>query len=138
RERLDITAAQLLDIAATPGTRTMDGLRNSVSVAIRYMGAWLGGTGAVGIFNLMEDAATAEISRSQVWQWVHNDVELDTGEVVTRELVQRIAGEELAAIRDELGDPDGHYAQARELFERVALDDDYVDFLTVAAYELTG
>jgi malate synthase len=138
RERLDITAAQLLDVAATPGTRTMDGLRNSVSVAIRYMGAWLGGTGAVGIFNLMEDAATAEISRSQVWQWVHNDVKLDSGEVVTRELVQRIAGEELATIRDELGDPDGHYAQARDLFERVALDDDYVDFLTVAAYELVG
>jgi malate synthase len=102
------------------------------------MGAWLGGTGAVGIFNLMEDAATAEISRSQVWQWVHNDVKLDSGEVVTRELVQRIAGEELATIRDELGDPDGHYAQARDLFERVALDDDYVDFLTVAAYELVG
>jgi malate synthase len=136
RERLEINAGQLLDVAATPGTRTMDGLRNSVSVAMRYMGAWLGGSGAVGIYNLMEDAATAEISRSQVWQWVHNGVELDTGERVTRELVQRIAAEEFATIRDELGDPDGHYTQARELFELVALDDDYVDFLTIAAYEL--
>jgi malate synthase len=136
RERLDITAAQLLDLAATPGTRTADGLRNAVVVAMRYIGAWLGGSGAVAIFNLMEDAATAEIARAQVWQWVHNDVELDTGEQVDRKLVLRIVAEEFTRIVDELGDPDGRYDQARRLFERVALDDLFVDFLTVAAYEL--
>ncbi len=134
-ERPQISADQLLDVAGTPGTATLAGLRNSVAVSIRYLGAWLGGSGAVAIFNLMEDAATAEISRSQVWQQLHNDVVLDDGQQVTRELVQQIAGEELATVVDELGDPDGHYARARELFERVALDDDYVDFLTLVAYD---
>ncbi|MGH8962228.1 MAG: malate synthase A [Jatrophihabitantaceae bacterium] len=136
RERVDVTADQLLDIAATPGTVTKDGLRGDIAVALRYLGEWLGGNGAVAIFNLMEDAATAEIARSQVWQWVHNHVVLDTGETVDRDLVRAIAAEELDAIRGTLGDPDGHYGRARQLFERVALDDDYVDFLTVVAYEL--
>jgi malate synthase len=136
RERLAVPAAQLLDLAATPGTRTEAGLRNAVSVALRYIAAWLYGSGAVAIFNLMEDAATAEIARSQVWQWVHNEVVLDTGARVDRALVERIAAEEHATIRAELGDLDGHLAQARQLFERVALDDEFVDFLTVAAYDL--
>jgi malate synthase len=136
RERLDVTAEQLLDIAETPGTETMAGLRNDIAVALRYLGEWLGGNGAVAIFDLMEDAATAEIARSQVWQWVHNCVVLDTGETVDRDLVRAIAAEEFEDIRTSLGDPAGHYEQARQLFERVALDDDYVDFLTVAAYEL--
>jgi malate synthase len=136
RERLDITADQLLDLAATPGTKTEDGLRNAVAVALRYVGAWLGGTGAVAIFNLMEDAATAEIARSQVWQWLHNGVVLEGGTRVDRDEVRRIAAAELDRIEAEQGDPAGHYAQARQLFERVALDDDFVDFLTVAAYDL--
>jgi len=136
RERLEVTADQLLDLAATPGTHTADGLRNAVAVAMRYIGAWLGGLGAVAIFNLMEDAATAEIARAQVWQWVRNGVELDTGERVDRELVQRIVADEYTRIVDELGDPDGRYAQAQRLFERVALDDVFADFLTVVAYEL--
>jgi malate synthase len=136
RERVDVTAGQLLDFAATPGTRTAEGLRNAVAVALRYIGAWLDGTGAVAIFNLMEDAATAEIARSQVWQWLHNDVVLDTGERVERDLVLRVVEQEYSVVLDELGDPHGYYAEARKLFERVALDDDYVDFLTVAAYEL--
>ncbi|HKC28425.1 MAG TPA: malate synthase A, partial [Jatrophihabitans sp.] len=135
-ERVDVTADQLLDLAATPGTRTAEGLRNAVAVALRYIGAWLGGTGAVAIFNLMEDAATAEIARSQVWQWLHNDVVLDTGEKVDRDLVQRVVEEEYSAVLSEVGDPHGYYAEARQLFERVALDDNYVDFLTVAAYDL--
>ena len=134
REDPGVTADQLLDVAGTPGTATLDGLRNSVAVSLRYLGAWLGGSGAVAIFNLMEDAATAEISRSQVWQQVHNQVVLEDGPSVTPELVRQIAGEELQRIVEEAGDPDGHYATARELFERVALDDDYVDFLTLLAY----
>ena len=136
RERLEVTAEQLLDLAATPGTKTEDGLHNAVAVALRYVGAWLGGTGAVAIFNLMEDAATAEIARSQVWQWLHNQVVLDGGTRVDRETVQRIAAAELETIETEHGDPDGHYDQARQLFERLALDDDFPDFLTTTAYHL--
>ena len=138
RDDVQVSAEQLLDIASVPGATTEAGLRNNVDVALRYLAAWLGGNGAVGIHNLMEDAATAEISRSQVWQWVHNDVELDTGETVTPELVRRVVDEELASIRAELGDEAyeaGHFDSARELFERVALADDFADFLTLPAYE---
>ncbi len=134
RERLSVSSDQLLDIAATPGTITRDGLRNDIAVALRYVGAWLGGAGAVAIFNLMEDAATAEIARSQVWQWIRNGVTLEDGQRIDRELVRELAGEELAKVSAELGDPHGHYQRARELFERLALAEDYVDFLTVAAY----
>ncbi|MEO8888619.1 MAG: malate synthase A [Jatrophihabitantaceae bacterium] len=136
RETSAVTSEQLLDVAATPGTRTLAGLHNSVSVALRYLRAWLGGSGAVGIFNLMEDAATAEICRSQVWQWIRNGVELDDGRRVDRELVSSIVAEEFAAIRAESPDGDAHLEPARRLFETLALDDAYVDFLTVAAYDL--
>jgi malate synthase len=131
REDVHVTAEQLLDVAATPGEVTEAGLRNNVSVAIQYLAAWLDGLGAVGIFNLMEDAATAEISRSQIWQWRRNHVVLDTGETVTTELVQRIADEEIAKLGD---DPD-RFKPARETFLEVALADDYADFLTLPAYE---
>jgi malate synthase len=136
RERAVVTGDQLLDIAATPGSITEDGLRNDVAVALRYLGAWLAGSGAVAIFNLMEDAATAEIARSQVWQWIRNEVALDGGRRIDRELVRRIAAEELAKVQAELGDPAGHYAKARELFEELALGEGFEDFLTVAAYQV--
>ena len=138
RDDVAVSAEQLLDIASVPGDTTEAGLRNNVDVALRYLAAWLGGNGAVGIHNLMEDAATAEISRSQVWQWVHNDVQLDTGETVTPELVRRVVEDELASIRAELGDEAfeaGRFDAARELFEQVALADDFVEFLTLPAYE---
>jgi malate synthase len=131
REDVAVTAEQLLDVASTPGQVTEAGLRNNVSVAIQYLAAWLEGTGAVGIFNLMEDAATAEISRSQLWQWRRNDVVLDTGDTVTADLVSRVADEEIAKLD---GDP-SRYAAARETFLEVANADDYVDFLTIPAYE---
>jgi malate synthase len=132
REEVAVTAEQLLDIAGTPGERTDAGLRNAVSVGIQYLAAWLGGTGAVAIFNLMEDAATAEISRSQVWQWLHNGVVLDdTGVKVTRELVERVADEEIR----KLGGDATAYEAARTLFMEVAVADDFVDFLTLPAYE---
>jgi malate synthase len=132
RDEVWVTAAQLLDVKDTPGETTEAGLRNAVSVGIQYLAAWLRGTGAVAIFNLMEDAATAEISRSQVWQWLHNDVTLaDSREKVTRELVDRIADEEIA----KLGDDPHEYAEARALFMEVAVADDFVDFLTLPAYE---
>jgi malate synthase len=131
REDVSVTADQLLDVAATPGAVTAAGVRGNASVAIQYLAAWLGGNGAVAINNLMEDAATAEISRSQIWQWIHNGVRLEDGVPVTRELVRGVVEEEVAAIGDvpRLDD-------ARRLFERVALADDFEDFLTVPAYEL--
>jgi malate synthase len=132
REDVSVTAGQLLDVKDTPGQMTEAGLRNDVSVGIQYLAAWLRGSGAVAIYNLMEDAATAEISRSQIWQWLHNDVTLaDTGHKVTRDLVERMADEEIA----KLGGEPGAYDEARALFMEVAVADEFVDFLTLPAYE---
>jgi malate synthase len=132
RPEVHVTAAQLLSVRDTPGRITEQGLRNNVSVGIQYLASWLAGSGAVAIFNLMEDAATAEIARSQVWQWLHNDIILDdTRQAVTRDLVERIAEEETSRLG---GDP-GAYDQARMLFLEVAVADDFVDFLTLPAYE---
>ena len=134
---LDAYAAQLLDVASVPGQVTEAGLRNNVDVALRYLAAWLGGNGAVGIHNLMEDAATAEISRSQVWQWVHNQTLLDTGQPVTADLVRSIAAAQLVEIAAEIGETAYAASQfdlARQVFEQVALADDFADFLTLPAY----
>jgi malate synthase len=133
REEVAVTADQLLDIEATPGGATEAGLRAAVDVGVRYLASWLGGNGAAAIHNLMEDAATAEISRSQLWQWVHNDVVLDNGEQVTADLVRSVLAETRAQLADE-GVP--QLAQACEVFEQVALADDFVDFLTLPAYQL--
>ena len=117
---------------------TEAGLRSNVSVGLQYLEAWLRGNGAVAINNLMEDAATAEISRSQIWQWIHNGVRLDDGTEITADLVGRIEDEELAKIREALGDEawaGSRFDDARKLFERVALADDFADFLTTAAYD---
>ncbi|RSM60306.1 malate synthase A [Actinoplanes sp. ATCC 53533] len=133
-----VDAGRLLDVAVTGGAVTEAGLRGNVSVALQYLEAWLRGNGAVAINNLMEDAATAEISRSQVWQWIHNGVRLDDGTAITAELVGRIEDEELAKIREALGDQAwsaGRFDDARKLFERVALADDFAEFLTTAAYD---
>ncbi len=139
RPEVSVTADQLLAANETPGEQTSAGLRTNVDVGIRYIASWLSGNGAAAIHNLMEDAATAEISRSQIWQWVHNDVTLsDTGEQVTAELVRRYADEETAKIRDEIGAEaydGGRWKEARDIFEEVALDDDFVAFLTLPAYE---
>ncbi|MEU3162834.1 malate synthase A [Streptosporangium sp. NPDC006930] len=135
REDVSVSAADLLAVSKTPGDITEAGLRNNVDVALRYLAAWMGGLGAVAIHNLMEDAATAEISRSQIWQWIHNGIELaDTGAVVTRELVERIIDEELAKIKAEPGYDEALYGQATALFKEVALDDDFAEFLTLPAY----
>jgi malate synthase len=121
RDDVSTTAADLLDVAATPGEITKEGLHNNVSVGIQYLAAWLRGSGAVAIFNLMEDAATSEISRSQVWQWLRHGR-------VSREDVERAIEEEVAKL-------DGDVTEARELFEQVALGDEFVEFLTLPAYE---
>ena len=137
RPEVSVSAADLLAVSKTPGSITEAGLRNNISVGLQYLASWLGGNGAVAIFNLMEDAATAEISRSQVWQWLHNNVRLDDGQPVTTDLVQRIIGEELATIRAAAGDgyDAARYDQAVALFSQVALADDYAEFLTLPAYE---
>ncbi len=129
RPDVDVVAADLLDISSAAGEVTLEGLRANVEVAIRYLESWLRGNGAVAIHNLMEDAATAEISRSQVWQWVRNGTVLTDGTVVTAELVRRIMDEEMEALGAD-------FQPAREIFERVALDEEYVDFLTLPAYEV--
>jgi malate synthase len=132
RPEVSVTAVQLLDFRVPGGEITDAGLRANVSVGIQYIASWLRGTGAAAIFNLMEDAATAEISRSQVWQWVHSGV-------MTAEHVQQIADEEMEKIRAAVGDDAfaaGRYDDARTVFEQVALADDFVDFLTLPAYAL--
>jgi malate synthase len=139
RDDVTVTAAQLLDVAATPAQATEAGLRNDVSVGLRYLEAWLRGQGAVGVHNMMEDVATAEIARSQIWQWVHGNVRLAEDTTVTDELVRSVIDDELAAIKAEVGAEAyaaGKWAQAREVFEQVALGTDFVDFLTLPAYGL--
>jgi malate synthase len=139
RDDVEVTAADLLDVGSTPATPTAAGLANNVAVALRYLASWLGGNGAVAIFNLMEDAATAEISRSQIWQWIHHSTPLDNGEVVTATLVRKVADDECTRLRAELGDDAFHrsnFQPARDLFEKVALAPSYSDFLTIPAYEL--
>ncbi|MFE6751843.1 malate synthase A [Kitasatospora purpeofusca] len=137
-----VTAEQLLDIAGADGSCTRHGLHNAVQVGIRYIEAWLRGLGAVAIFNMMEDAATAEISRSQIWQWIHNGVVLaDTGEKATADLVRRLVAEELTALRAEVGDEvyaAGRWREAAQLFEQVALAEEFADFLTLPALPLLG
>ncbi|MFF2655921.1 malate synthase A [Kitasatospora sp. NPDC058032] len=137
-----VTAAELLDVAGAGGSCTRAGLHNAVQVGVRYIEAWLRGLGAVAVFHMMEDAATAEISRSQVWQWIHNDVVLaDTGEKATAELVRRMVAEELIALRAELGDRTyaaGRWEEAARLFEQVSLGEEFEDFLTVPALPLLG
>jgi malate synthase len=139
RDDVDVGAAQLLDAASAGDDVTEEGLRNDVNVGIQYISSWLRGNGAAAIYNLMEDAATAEIARSQVWQWLRHGKTLDTGEQVTRDLVRRLEDEELDRVRGEVGDEffrtQGRPAESRALFERVALSDDFEEFLTLPAYE---
>jgi len=122
------SAAQILNAHATPGAMTEEGLRNNISVAVQYLSSWLRGGGAVAINNMMEDAATAEICRTQVWQWLNNDVMLSNGRPVTRRVVSSMLNEELRTLG-------GDYAAGRDLFEEVTLTDEFVDFLTLPAYE---
>ena len=131
RPEVEVGAAELLDVASTPGEVTEEGLRNDVSVGIQYLSSWLRGTGAAGINNLMEDAATAEIARSQVWQWIrHGRFE--------RDRVHDVIREELASLRETFGDEIYNKSRAddaRDVFEQVALGDDFVEFLTLPAYD---
>ncbi|WP_067934642.1 malate synthase A [Alicyclobacillus kakegawensis] len=137
REDVQATAADLLQVPE--GTITEDGLRINISVGVQYIAAWLGGAGAVPIFNLMEDAATAEISRAQVWQWIrHPKGVLADGRKVTIDLFRQVLAEELEKIRTAVGERRfevGHYAEAARLFDELTTADDFVDFLTLPGYE---
>jgi malate synthase len=139
-QRHDVTvgAADLLDMASTPGAVTAAGLLANISVGLRYLESWLRGIGAAAIDNLMEDVATAEIARSQVWQWIHQGVELADGTRVTPDLAREVMRDVLDRIANELGATafaPGRWADAEQLFERVALSPDFVEFLTFPAYD---
>ncbi|MET4060872.1 malate synthase [Arthrobacter sp. UYP6] len=139
RDDVSVSAADLLDVSTAGGSVTEAGLRSNLYVAVAYTAVWLSGNGAVAIHNLMEDAATAEISRSQVWQQVRNGVVLeDTGATVTDELVERLLAEETERLRGEVPEDlfSRYYAPASMLIADISLSEDYVDFLTLPAYEL--
>src|SRR5207253_1481544 len=139
REEVRVQGSELIDVRIPGSSVTEAGLRQNVSVGIQYLESWLRGNGAAAINNLMEDAATAEISRSQVWQWVRNGVHLAEGAVVDRDLVREIEDEELARLRETYGEElygKGRFEEARRVFEQVALADEFVEFLTLPAYDL--
>ena len=136
RDDVLVSALDLLDVASTPGEVTREGLHGNVEVALLYLESWLKGNGAVAIKNLMEDAATAEICRPRIWQWVYNRSTPDDGTVITGRLVRDVLDEEVSKLRAEIDDYDDlPFPTARELFEQVALGADFADFLTLAAYE---
>jgi len=137
RPEVSVDSQQLLELRVPGSSVTEAGLRSNISIGIQYIDSWLRGTGAAAIFNLMEDAATAEISRSQVWQWIHHSATLSNGQRVTRQLVKQFAEEELEKIRASQGaqaTPSSRLDEARGLFDEVALSDQFVEFLTLPAY----
>ncbi|RSN65295.1 malate synthase A [Amycolatopsis sp. WAC 04182] len=133
REDVVVTAEDLLDVASAGGEVTEAGVRANINVALRYIDAWLRGTGAAAIHNLMEDAATAEIARCQVWQWIRNGTKLEDGTALTHELAVSYLDEELAAVRAELGEGN-RLGDAYEIFTETALGEKLPSFLTTGAY----
>ena len=132
REDVHVEAHQLINVGASGGQITENGVRLNVSVALQYINAWLNGNGAAAINNLMEDAATAEISRSQIWQWIRHGAKLADGRVVTRDLYRQIRDEEL----HKLGGPGvERYEESAELLDKLILTDQFIDFLTLIAYD---
>jgi malate synthase len=135
---VDPSAEELLD--KPEGNITMDGFRNNISVGVQYLAAWLAGRGAVPVFNLMEDAATAEISRAQVWQWIHHDRGiLEDGTKVTEDLFNSTLDEELDKIKNDIVGPErwetDEFGNAAQLFARISTNDKFVEFLTLPGYE---
>lgn len=126
-----VTASDLLNMQATSGEITEDGVRANLSVALQYVEKWLGGTGAAAIFNLMEDAATAEISRAQLWQWIRHQCKLSDGRVVTPQLYRELCEQELQKLG---GVEQGNYREALEILDGLVLSQNFTDFLTIPAY----
>jgi malate synthase len=138
RPEVEVSAADLLDLASTPGEITEQGLRTDVSIGFQYVSFWLGGRGAAAINSLMEDAATAEISRAQIWQWVRHGATLEDGRTVTADLVREVLDQETTKIREQVGQDTwgvGRPRETREILERVALSEELIEFLTLIAYE---
>lgn len=136
-KEIRVGRAELLELP--PGTRTDAGLRHNIRVGVQYLEAWLRGLGCVPIYNLMEDAATAEISRAQVWQWVRHGAKLDDGSVVTPASFKKALGEEMGRLRGEVGEArfeKGRFDDAKRLFERLSLEPTFIEFLTLPAYDL--
>ena len=132
REDVTVQADQIADVGVPGGTITESGLRTNVDISLQYLNAWLLGNGAAAIYNLMEDAATAEISRSQIWQWIRHQAKLDDGRTITRELYRQIRDEELKRM-GEFGP--GRLEEAAEILDKLILTDDFVEFLTLIAYD---
>jgi len=127
RQDVDIKSKDLLTIPE--GQITEDGLRWNLDVGLQYLASWLRGTGCVPIYNLMEDAATAEICRSQVWQWLKHGARLSDGRPVTQEMVRNIIAEQKNKLKG------GRISEAADIFQRMMTNDDFAEFLTLAAYD---
>jgi malate synthase len=132
REDVHVTAAQITSLHVPGGAITEAGLRGNINVGLQYINAWLNGNGAAAIHNLMEDTATAEISRSQIWQWIRNDAHLDDGRPVTAALYRQLRDEELAKLG---GAGASRYEEAAELMDNLILTEEFVEFLTFPAYQ---
>lgn len=132
-----ISSAQLLE--PCDGERTEAGMRANIRVAVQYIEAWISGNGCVPIYGLMEDAATAEISRTSIWQWIHHQKSLSDGQLVTKTLFRQMLKEEMLVVREELGEARfnaGRFEEAARLMERITTQDELIDFLTLPGYEL--
>lgn len=132
REEVRVHPRDLIDFQVPGGTVTEGGVRNNISVALQYMDNWLGGLGAVAIFNLMEDAATAEISRSQLWQWIHNGAKTDDGHTVTATLYKELRDSELEKLG---GINERGYRDVVDILDELVLNESYTEFLTLPAYQ---
>jgi malate synthase len=131
-----ITAEELL--APCDGVRSEEGMRHNIRVALQYIEAWISGNGCVPIYGLMEDAATAEISRTSIWQWIQHGKSLDNGQIVTKELFRQYLAEEIEVVKSELGEErfnSGRFSEAAELMEKLTTSDELTNFLTVPGYE---
>lgn len=139
REEVQVSAKELLNFDVPNARITEAGMRTNINVAIQYIESWLSGVGAAAIFNLMEDAATAEISRSQIWQWLHNpNARLDDNRPIDSTLYDRLVDEEMKNIREQIGKKQfdsGCFSQARDIFDRIVTRDDFPAFLTIIAYQ---
>jgi malate synthase len=133
RNEVKVTAADLLDFRVEGGQVTEDGVRSNINIALQYLDAWLQGTGAAAIYNLMEDTATAEISRTQLWQWVHGGAKLADGRMVTTDLYREFRAQEMQRLG---GQDQGRLRDAGDLLDRLVLSDRMVPFLTLEAYPL--
>lgn len=136
-KRNDVLITETDLLQQPSGTITEKGLRENINVGILYVESWLSGKGAAALYNLMEDAATAEISRTQIWQWLHQHACLDDGRSITPELYQQLRSEEVEKIKALVGVEkyvNGKYALAVELFDELVLNKDFVEFLTLKAY----